>query len=326
MKTPLMILSFLCCCISAITQCDFTVSSTNGYTVDITFCPTSVIAPAECEFGYFYNLEYTYDIVFSGDNIPSNLWTLQAVTTCDDGSSSFFSLPNDGGSGSGATISNQWNPNTDCATATPTSLGCTTIDFQIHGPGITNQIITCDASNCSETVLPIQLSYFNAELNHNEVALEWETQMEINNDFFSVEESSDAIHWYTLTKISGNGDSFLPVHYSFIDKDLKDGTNYYRLSQTDFNGTKRVYTVQAIEYRKKTKLAIVPNPVRDFISIKNNQDIIGHTFNILNKTGQRIQTGRISDKSIAIDHFPAGLYFMQIEAEEGSIIHRFIKE
>jgi len=115
MKTPLMILSFLCCCISAITQCDFTVSSTNGYTVDITFCPTSVIAPAECEFGYFYNLEYTYDIVFSGDNIPSNLWTLQAVTTCDDGSSSFFSLPNDGGSGSGATISNQWNPNTDCA-------------------------------------------------------------------------------------------------------------------------------------------------------------------------------------------------------------------
>jgi len=140
-----------------------------------------------------------------------------------------------------------------------------------------NQIITCDASNCSETVLPIQLSYFNAELNHNEVALEWETQMEINNDFFSVEESSDAIHWYTLTKISGNGDSFLPVHYSFIDKDLKDGTNYYRLSQTDFNGTKRVYTVQAIEYRKKTKLAIVPNPVRDFISIKNNQDIIVFT-------------------------------------------------
>jgi len=52
------------------------------------------------------------------------------------------------GSVTGATIADQWNSNTDFATATPISLGCTSINFQIHGPGIPNLIASCDATDC----------------------------------------------------------------------------------------------------------------------------------------------------------------------------------
>jgi gliding motility-associated-like protein len=114
-----------------------TITSTDGYDVTIDIQAVNINpSTMSCAFGYNYTVDIDYDITFSGSNIPANLWTLQGTVGCTPGTN-FFNLPNSGGSGT-TTSANGWNPNTDCATATPESVGCNTITIQISGPGIPN--------------------------------------------------------------------------------------------------------------------------------------------------------------------------------------------
>ncbi|MCH2198140.1 MAG: FG-GAP-like repeat-containing protein, partial [Flavobacteriales bacterium] len=116
------------------------VSSANGYDVIIDVNAVSInTATASCPWGYSYTVELDYDVSFTGVNIPSNLYTLQGTIGCDP-ANHFFNLPNSGGSGS-VTSANSYNSDSDCATATPESLGCNTITIQISGPGIPETFI-----------------------------------------------------------------------------------------------------------------------------------------------------------------------------------------
>uniref|UniRef100_UPI00404993A9 T9SS type A sorting domain-containing protein n=1 Tax=Flavobacterium sp. TaxID=239 RepID=UPI00404993A9 len=139
-----------CDYLSASDVCSFItdVNSTNGYTVSINITPVQVItASNSCPSGYNYNIEYDYDIQFSGTNIPGSLWNLQGYLTCDtDDDSIFFSLPTSGGSGTATTTSNPYRNETDCATATVNSIGCDNISIVISGPGIADQTLnlSCD--------------------------------------------------------------------------------------------------------------------------------------------------------------------------------------
>ena len=84
--------------------------------------------------------------------------------------------------------------------------------------------------------LPIELTRLNARVENNVVRLEWETASETNNDFFTVEKSSDAINFEKLTIVQGAGNSTKQIRYSIIDDSPINGISYYRLKQTDFDG------------------------------------------------------------------------------------------
>lgn len=123
--------------------CTFEINSSDGYTVHVELYPVSIVVPETCNWGYNYDVQISYDISFSGDNIPTNLWSLQATLEC--GAESFFvDLPNGGGEGFANTISNQWTSDTDCDTATPESRECTDFALTIHGPGINSQTLDCN--------------------------------------------------------------------------------------------------------------------------------------------------------------------------------------
>lgn len=138
-----------CDYISGVDECSFisTVTSTNGYDVEIEVTPKQVItANNSCANGYNYNIEYEYNVQFSGTNIPSSVYTLNAYLTCDGNDSLYFGLPTFGGSGIATTTANPYRNVPDCATATVNSIGCNALSIVISGPGITEQTInmTCD--------------------------------------------------------------------------------------------------------------------------------------------------------------------------------------
>lgn len=89
--------------------------------------------------------------------------------------------------------------------------------------------------------LPVQLSSFRAASAMNGgVGLEWETLSESNNYGFEVERSLQATTGFTLLAgsfVSGRGTTVLPQRYSFVDSTVSRGTWYYRLRQTDLDGT-----------------------------------------------------------------------------------------
>lgn len=86
-------------------------------------------------------------------------------------------------------------------------------------------------------LLPIVLDYFTAAVTpSNSVLVEWGTVSEIDNDFFTLERSSDGKIFESIATVEGAGNSLRKLQYSFEDKKSTVGMNYYRLKQTDYNG------------------------------------------------------------------------------------------
>jgi hypothetical protein len=106
--------------------------------------------------------------------------------------------------------------------------------------------------------LPIELNAFTGsnETRFNE--LNWSTASEINNDYFTLERSINGSEWKKVIEIDGAGTSVSVLNYLFNDFDFAENMiNYYRLTQTDFDGTmKNSGEIVSIDNRIKSKVIV----------------------------------------------------------------------
>ncbi len=112
------------------------------------------------------------------------------------------------------------------------------------------------ASEQISSVLPVELTFFKAQLGENNVILNWQTATEVNNYGFEVERIvgqalSLSLDWQTIGFIPGHGNSSSPKTYKFIDN-LSDLTGSisldsltYRLKQIDTDGSYAYYSTIA---------------------------------------------------------------------------------
>jgi len=186
--------------LTAAAQCSFTSTGANPYSVTVEINPTSLNVPGSCPWGYNYTINFDYTITFTGTPPSSNLYNLQGTLGCG-GNTHFFNLPltNASNSGTGVT-NNKWRSTPDCSTATPALLGCNAVGITISGPDMANQ-----TSNCTITVLPVELVSFTVKSTPGLNVLEWTTASELNNDFFSVEYSENGLEWEDISRVKGNG-------------------------------------------------------------------------------------------------------------------------
>ena len=87
--------------------------------------------------------------------------------------------------------------------------------------------------------LPITLVDWEGQCEGKQVVLKWTTASEQDNHYFTIEKSRDASEWSAIGTVPGAGNSSSMINYSFID-DGAQGLGYYRLRQTDINGTTTV--------------------------------------------------------------------------------------
>ncbi|MBL0049861.1 MAG: T9SS type A sorting domain-containing protein [Bacteroidetes bacterium] len=102
------------------------------------------------------------------------------------------------------------------------------------------------------TALPIELSSFTAELKGAAVAVNWSTASEINNNYFTVLRSGDAVNFEELKRIKGAGNSSNTLSYEIVDNSPMNGMNYYQLKQTDFDGTTSLSDIVAVKVSGKS--------------------------------------------------------------------------
>ncbi|MEO7082053.1 MAG: hypothetical protein ABIY71_11020, partial [Flavobacteriales bacterium] len=93
------------------------------------------------------------------------------------------------------------------------------------------------ASVTSQNPLPIELLSFTAVPVDSRVDLRWSTASEQNNDHFTVERSTDAISFAPVLQVPGAGNSQQIINYADEDRSPLNGLSYYRLRQTDLDGT-----------------------------------------------------------------------------------------
>ncbi|MFD1550788.1 hypothetical protein DNU06_05690 [Putridiphycobacter roseus] len=298
-------------------QCSATVVSSNGYTVTIDIDLVSIAAPSNCPNGYNYNVNLNYNIVFSGTNIPSNLYTLQGNVSCG-GANTFYNLPNSGGTGSTTTTGNQYTNATDCTTATPASLNCYTLTLQIGGPGLSNQTVNM---NC--TTLPVELLSFKAYQLENEVELDWKTASETNSDYFMVKHSLNGLDWHEIGQVKGAGNATLPIDYTYMHKTPSEGLSYYRLQQFDFDGAFENLPIVSVFYRKVNsngKINLYPNPSTiNSINLEGLQEELTG-FKILNVLSSDVThlvvVEKINDSKYKVDlgNLSKGVYFVKTKS------------
>ena len=112
--------------------------------------------------------------------------------------------------------------------------------------------------------LPIELLSFDATLRSNVVDLIWSTASEINNDYFTLERSVNAIEFESIARIKGMGNSNVINNYSFTDYEPYYGINYYRLRQTDYDGKNTVSNIISVNLKPISlplSFVVYPNPV-----------------------------------------------------------------
>jgi hypothetical protein len=91
--------------------------------------------------------------------------------------------------------------------------------------------------------LPVELVSFEAKCVNDDIVLEWCTLSENNNDYFSINQSTDGINFTPIGKVFSSSSSTEKHCYQFISKSLSD-INYFQLSQTDNNGlTQKLKTI-----------------------------------------------------------------------------------
>jgi hypothetical protein len=139
-----------------------------------------------------------------------------------------------------------------------------------------NNFSTWTASS-NTSPLPITLLNFKAFLREQQVELKWNTASEINNDFFTIERSSNAVDFTPIGRIDGAGTSGLTNEYTFYDPAPLRGISYYRLQQSDFDGTIESLRIVSVYFpdenlREKVTLDIWPNPNRGVFSVQLNHN------------------------------------------------------
>lgn len=295
-------------------QYSTTVASSNGYNVHVTLDVVRIIAPNSCRWGYTFNTRISYDVTFSGSNIPNKLYTLQTTLSCGS-YANFTSLPLGGGNGQRNTHSNPWNPNTDCSTATPASLGCNGFTLFIQGPGIPFQTVTMT----SITALPISLINYTGNTDGSKVNILWQTASEINNSHFTIEHSTDGISWSNIAKVDAVKEQSGVNNYSITDSKAAEGINYYRLTQYDLDGKKTVYNnILAIHHESAIKFTVFPNPASTQFSVEGD-NMESATVSIIDAMGKSINiSGEINGNTMTFntESMTNGIYFVNVTVND----------
>lgn len=183
----------------------------------------------------------------------------------------------------------------------------------------------------TKSVLPIELTFFRAAKEGQDVMLTWQTASEKNNDYFSIERSFNGLDFDPIGFVAGQGDSFEVNDYWYSDKGIVATTPselvYYRLRQTDYDGTSVLSETAAVELEIQAGFAFEQieetgngTLAIHFTHTKANPEIV--EFPLFNLAGKRLAFNKIlledgdGMTSLQTYGYPAGIYI--VAAQIGS--------
>lgn len=188
-------------------------------------------------------------------------------------------------------------------------------------------------SKSVSTPLPVELLDFKAVLNQNgAVDLSWITASEKNNDYFTIEKTKNGVGFEKVIRIAGAGNSTTKKHYATTDVHPYQQVSYYRLKQTDFDGSYEYSKLISIVNTGNSLLNIFPNPSNGklFISLSNagTDEIHITIYDMLGKLcffkSVIFQDDNFFTELNLVQVFNPGMYSIRISTKNKVYTHKLI--
>jgi len=174
--------------------------------------------------------------------------------------------------------------------------------------------------------LPVEWLSFFATSEEKTVELDWQTASETNNDFFSVERSSDGRNFTAIGRAEAPANNGTGGNYSFTDESPLTGTAYYRIAQVDFTGERSYTQVERVIRAGSGGLFAYPNPVADILQVVPGTDAPAGRLSVIDAHGRTLLTRVVQDgeQTVRLDvtGLPAGQYVLR--TDDGRTL-RFIR-
>ena len=183
--------------------------------------------------------------------------------------------------------------------------------------------------------LPIELVDFKARTQDGRILLLWSTASEKNNDYFTVERSTNGNEYTAVSKIKGAGTTQSYKNYSTYDNEPVDGISYYRLKQTDYDGSYNYSPVISVDFSEKLDFTFFPNPVKsgEIISfvISKNEGIKEIQVSVSDVTGKKIyvetmHAGSESKAELSLTdlNLNPGIYILKVQSGSLSQVKKLV--
>jgi len=209
-------------------------------------------------------------------------------------------------------------------TATGTTIDLSAAAFQNITTEITFRIYAWGASMANGTFsindftfngaapLPVTFSKFTATSAKNTSILSFATASETNNDFFTIERSTDGRDYDAIGEIKGAGNSNNEITYEFTDEKPFVGINYYRIKQTDYDGKYSYSDIKSVRHTTAGNLSITPRTTEGRLQVTT--DMEDYAIVVYNVAGQQVKSFKSLsfDQLISIDDLTAGLYYVKV--------------
>lgn len=182
--------------------------------------------------------------------------------------------------------------------------------------------------------LPVVWMSFSARSNERgDIELQWVTAAERNNDYFTVERSSDGVRFEALAELNGAGNSEMPRQYAYTDRSVPTGKLYYRLRQTDFDGKHDFSPIRSVEGPPQDELHLAPNPTAGaptlyLPAVLQDTELTVALYDQLGRPVSSPLQIVAADRLVLdqVESLPAGYYQVQVHTAQRDYWQRFIRQ
>jgi hypothetical protein len=184
--------------------------------------------------------------------------------------------------------------------------------------------------------LPLSLVSFTAQLNDENVMLNWVSELEINTSHFVIQRSVDGKDFDDDAIVFSEENNSVMKDYQFSDNinSIKDPLIYYRLKIVDMNGNysySNTILVRLGADQLQTAVLIYPNPAVNELRITipnawQNKTIV---YSVYNSGGslvkQRIEENAGQTETLPLLGLPSGLYLVNVVNGSQTAVQKLIK-
>ncbi|MCE7065922.1 metallophosphoesterase [Dyadobacter sp. CY326] len=189
----------------------------------------------------------------------------------------------------------------------------------------------------SAPALPVKLVSFHGHWQENANAvLDWETAMEENADYFSVERSFSGQNFQEAGRVAAAGNAAQTSQYKWTDQSISKSNIdvvYYRLKQVDRDGTFVYSKIIALTNANVTDddfVEIIPNPsnAQDMkIRLSDGKGVQSELI-LSNVSGKILNRSQMTLTNIPNSFLPArlapGIYFLKVNLNGKSIVKKLM--